>query len=232
MCTDLITLEQLNYNEALRYMGCKDGKADKLTLSMLEECEQLVLENCIPRYRYAFFTIQKQENGIVVGNTTLLLTGNDISQHLEHCFGIVLLCATISGKIDTLIRTTQLSDMTKALIINSFSGVAIEQLCDKLEEEIHLVIQQKFPQCYTTWRYSPGYGDLPITLQKDILTVLDAPRKIGLCATESMTLTPIKSVTAVIGLSYEPVAPSKRGCSCCNLKNVCPFRKAGSHCVG
>ena len=207
----MIKLENLDFDEALRYMGCKNREAaDSRTLSMMEECEKLVIENSVPRYRY-----------------TLILKGNDIRQHLTECFGIILMCATLSGKIDALIRKTQLEDMTRAVIVNALASVAIEQLCDKAEVEIY----ENLDKCYKTWRYSPGYGDFPIELQKDILTVLDAPRKIGLCTGCSMTLTPIKSVTAVTGLSHKPVSPRKRGCLSCNLRNTCQYRKVGNHCV-
>lgn len=224
----MINLENLDFDEALRYMGCKSRKAaDSRTMSMLEECEKLVIENSVPRYRYKVFDIEETDSGIQLKNSTLILKGNDIRNHLKDCFGIILMCATLSGKIDALIRKTQLEDMTKAVIINALASVAIEQVCDKAEKEIYA----SMGECYKTWRYSPGYGDFPIELQKDILTVLDAPRKIGLCTGSSMTLTPIKSVTAVTGLSHQPVSPRKRGCLSCNLRDTCQYRKVGNHCV-
>ncbi|MBQ2444726.1 MAG: methionine synthase [Clostridia bacterium] len=224
----MIKLENLDLDEALRYMGCKSREAaDTHTLAMLEECEKLVIENSIPRYQYKVFDIEETFSGIQLKNSTLILQGSDIKNHLKDCFGIILMCATLSGKIDALIRKTQLEDMTKAVIINALASVAIEQVCDKAEKEIYAGIGD----CYKTWRYSPGYGDFPIELQKDILTVLDAPRKIGLCTGSSMTLTPIKSVTAVTGLSHKPVLPKKRGCLSCNLRDTCQYRKVGNHCV-
>lgn len=227
----MINLENLDYNEALRYMGCKKGMADNITMSMLPECESLVIKNSVPRYNYGIFDIEEAEDKIKVLNTNLILTGDDIKRHLKDCFGIVLMCATLSGAIDILIRKSQLEDMSKAIIINSLSSVAIEQVCNKAEEEIYKDIDNRYEKCYKTWRYSPGYGDLPIELQKNILNILDAPRKIGLCTSDNMTLTPIKSVTAIIGLSYKPVAPAKRGCLCCNLKDTCQYRKVGNHCA-
>lgn len=223
----MITLNKLNFDEALRYMGCKKNMADARTIDMLREYEQLVILNSIPRYCYKVFDINETDSGIEISGTNLVLNGKDIKKHLKDCFGVVIMCATLSGKIDTIIRKAQLEDMSKAIVVNSLSSVAIEQVCDRAEEEIYTSL----PHCYKTWRYSPGYGDLPITLQKDILNVLDAPRKIGLCTDSSMMLTPIKSVTAVIGLSHSPVSPAKRGCLCCNLKNTCQYRKVGNHCV-
>ncbi len=222
-----MTLSNLNYDEALRYMGCKKSKIDNHTITLLNECEKLVISNSVPRYCYKIFDIKEIESGVEIIGTNLILNGEDIKNHLKNCFGVVIMCATLSGGIDALIRRAQLEDMSKAIVINSLASVAIEQLCDKAEEEIYTTI----PHCYKTFRYSPGYGDLPITLQKDILNILDAPRKIGLCTTQSFMLTPIKSVTAIIGLSNTEVTNKKRGCLGCNLKNTCQFRKAGNHCV-
>ena len=64
MC--LITLENLNFDEALRYIGCKKGMADKRTMDLLAECESLVIESSMPRYRYGVFDIQEARNGIEV----------------------------------------------------------------------------------------------------------------------------------------------------------------------
>ena len=49
-------------------------------------------------------------------------------------------------------------------------------------------------------RYSPGFGDLPITVQKEFLNLLDAGRRMGITLGESFLMAPSKSVTAIIGL--------------------------------
>ena len=46
-------------------------------------------------------------------------------------------------------------------------------------------------------RRSPGYGELPLELSREILTKLDATRRLGVSLTESLLLVPTKSVTAL-----------------------------------
>ena len=106
------------------------------------------------------------------------------------------------------------------------SSDVIAQVANIGEE---LIVSEN-PTHYTTWRFSPGYGDYPIELQSDFLRLLDAPRKIGLCTNNNSILTPTKSVTAVMGLSENPVDRKRRGCQSCNLAKTCKFRKAGTHC--
>lgn len=129
--------------------------------------------------------------------------------------------------VDGLIRKAQVEDMARAVVLDALASVAVEQLCQKLEEQIGC----DFAQYYKTWRFSPGYGDLPIELQRDFLNVLDAPRKIGVCTSESCMLTPAKSVTAVIGLSREEIKKKRRSCADCTMRERCAFRKAGERCV-
>ena len=43
---------------------------------------------------------------------------------------------------------------------------------------------------FTRPRFSPGYGDLPLTVQKDFFRVLDCTRKIGLSLNDSLLMSP------------------------------------------
>ena len=47
-------------------------------------------------------------------------------------------------------------------------------------------------------RYSPGYGDWDLPVQREVLELVEA-KSIGLSLTETFILQPRKSVTAVIG---------------------------------
>ena len=52
-------------------------------------------------------------------------------------------------------------------------------------------------------RYSPGYGDYPLSEQQRLLTILDAPRTVGVSLTDTLVMAPSKSVSAVIGVKME-----------------------------
>ena len=102
----------------------------------------------------------------------------------------------------------------------------VEQGCDGAEKEL----AARFPGQYLTDRFSPGYGDLPLSLQGNICTALDAPRRLGLHVTESSLLNPVKSVTAVVGLSDQPQKARIRGCTYCQMRESCALHKGGNHC--
>ena len=221
-----VMLNKLNRQEALRYMGCGDAVPDEKMLGMLEECEAALLAVIKPCCIYHVFDIEDTEDGVAVCGTSLVLAGRSVREHLAGCTKAVLMAATLSAHAEKVIRRYEATDMTRAVIADSLASAAVEQVCDKAEEEI----TREFSRYHRTWRFSPGYGDLPLDIQGSFLDVLQAPKRIGLSATQSDILIPRKSVTAVIGLSENEIPKGRRGCSECNMKEVCAFRKKGDHC--
>ena len=65
---------------------------------------------------------------------------------------------------------------------------------------------------------------LDIHHQKDILQMLDTAKTIGLTMTDSYMLTPVKSVTALIGISDSDEKCHIKGCESCG-KTDCIYRR-------
>ena len=156
----------------------------------------------------------------------LLLPGEDLKAHLAGCGRAAVFCATLGAETDAIIRRTERLDMAKALTLDCCASAAVEAVCDRIEEEL----QGKFPGCSFPFRYSPGYGDLPLEVQGPLLDLLDAPRRVGLCAASSHLLTPRKSVTAILGMADGKIEEKKRSCLGCPAQDSCQYRKAGGHC--
>ncbi|WP_312640446.1 vitamin B12 dependent-methionine synthase activation domain-containing protein [Hydrogenoanaerobacterium sp.] len=221
-----IVLDAIPVEEVLRYLGC--SKESSAMTALAESCSAELLAAAVPRWLYRVFDLIPAENesGVALAQCGFVLPGADITALLKHCEQAVLLCATLSLGVDNLLRRAQLTDMSRGVVLDSCATAAVEVLCDQVQAEIEV----QFPGCYFTMRYSPGYGDLPLTIQKDFLQLLDAPKQIGLCATESCILTPHKSVTAVIGIAKQPINQHKRSCQTCNLRETCAFRKREEYC--
>ena len=96
-------------------------------------------------------------------------------------------------------------------------------------EEIRRAAAAEGKSC--TWRFSPGYGDLPLVCQRDFLGLLDAPRQIGLTLTPQLMMVPEKSVSAIIGVGAPSREGPRRGCEGCALQKNCVYRREGLHCA-
>lgn len=212
----MIKLESLNRKEVVRYLGGAGIQLNYRMDRLMDECEREILSKASPKFLYAEYDLPCPE----------LMRGKDIENHLSGCQQAVVMCATLGTEIDKLIRISQIADMARAVVLDSFASVAVEQVCAKVDE----LIAEKYSGMNMTFRFSPGYGDYPIEMQKEFLKMLDAPRKIGLTTNDNCLLMPSKSVTAVLGLSSEPIERKKRGCAVCNMRETCRFRRNGDHC--
>ena len=220
-----ISLTQINPDEVLRYMGTPPDQAGADLRALAETCAQEVLSAARPRWAYRVFDLTPQAEGVRL-DCGLLLPGEDLKRHLKDCRRAALFCATLSAQVDALIRRAESGDMLRALALDCCAAAAVEEVCDQIEGEL----QGQFPGCFFPFRFSPGYGDLPLTLQGPLLNLLDAPRKVGLCASSTHILTPRKSVTAILGIADHPIEANTRSCVGCPAHDGCQYRKSGGHC--
>ena len=220
-----VTISHVDTDEVLRYMGCPPEKADAQLRALVEGCAGELLTVARPRWAWREMALTQEPQGVRLENG-LLLPGADLKGHLAGCCRAAVFCATLGAETDTLIRRAEQRDMGRALALDCCASAAVEELCDQIELEL----QSKFPGCFFPYRYSPGYGDLPLEIQEELLNLLDAPRRVGLCTNESFLLTPRKSVTAILGISENQLEPTHRSCLGCPAREGCQYRKAGGHC--
>lgn len=192
----MITLGEISKAEAARYMGIRTAP-DIMTAELLDRYEEIVRARLRPAYVFREAEIEFSVDGIYLTGLAVPLMGKSIYKLLSGYKMAIVLAATVSAEADRLIREVSVTDMAAAVVADALCSAAIEQVCDRAEAEIFGDI----PKEQRTYRFSPGYGDLPIELQSDLLNYLNAQRRIGLSCTDSYLLTPTKSVTAIIGLN-------------------------------
>ncbi len=221
----MIAVTRLNTDEVLRYMGCPPDRAHGALREQVEDCAGELLGAVRPRWSWRAVEIAFEAGGIRLEGG-LLLPGQDLKSHLAGCGRAAVFCATLGAEVDALIRRAERQDMARAFTLDCCASAAVEAVCDRIETEL----QEKFPGCSFPFRYSPGYGDLPLEVQGPLLELLDAPRRAGLCATQTHLLTPRKSVTAILGAADGKIERTKRSCLGCPAQGSCQYRKAGGHC--
>lgn len=216
---------ELDVMEALRYLGAGDRPPETLRQSV-EETARMLTATLQPRFVYRVFSLNHEGEGIRLMEADLLLPGHTAGRMLETCDQAVLLACTLGAEFDTLLRREQARDMARAAILNACGSAWVEAGCDAAEREI----AERFPRRFLTDRFSPGYGDLPLSLQPTVCAALDVRRRLGIHVSNSNLMTPVKSVTAIIGLSDGPQMARIRGCGFCSMRETCQLRKGGKTC--
>ena len=113
-----------------------------------------------------------------------------------------------------------MKDIALGMAGQAICAALIESYCNEIEVEI----KKEFSESYLKSRFSPGYGDWDLSAQAEILDMLATAKQIGLSYTSGMMLSPLKSVTAVIGISEKNDCKQEDKCKICKMKN-CQFRK-------
>ncbi|MBO5670319.1 MAG: Vitamin B12 dependent methionine synthase activation subunit [Clostridia bacterium] len=183
----------------LRYAGCREAT---------EEI-RAVLADCIAEsadaleYKVCYTELPLTVTGNVCDFGVLSVTSEKLADHLRGCHRAVLFAATVGVTFDRLIARYGRVSPARAMLLQAFGAERIEALCDAFCGDLAKMADLR-P------RFSPGYGDLPLTVQRDIFPVLDCARKIGLTLNDSCLMSPSKSVTAFVGLC-DPTAEISGG---------------------
>lgn len=211
--------EPINRSLWLRYLQAgeeasgSDGHSQML-MRQMDEAEQLLLQAAQGRWIYRILDLAQ-----------VPAEGMSIRKHLEGCREAAILAVTIGSGIDALIRRYEITNMVMAMLLDTGASVLAEQAADLAEQEMRERLA-----CFCTPRFSPGYGDYPVTCQRQILQLADAGRKIGLSLTAGDMMVPHKSITGVYGLADQPVAGRLATCEECLLREKCELRAQGRHC--
>lgn len=126
-----------------------------------------------------------------------------LAKHLSGCHAVYLVCGTIGAMFDALQRRTAAKSASDAFILQAIGAAAIEAWMDSVEDEIR---RELAPGEILAPRYSPGYGGWQLEAQRDLLSILDAPRTVGVALTDTLLMVPSKSVSAVIGVKKGEVS--------------------------
>lgn len=186
-------LQKTDRREVLRYLGYTCPSADISGLTpLLEECEAHVLAVQDLKAVYSLFDIERGEDGLDLGFAKT--HSRDLERYLSGCSRLALFAATAGLGIDRLIARYNRLSPARAAVTQALGAALVEEWCN--------IVHSRLTAQYgaLTARFSCGYGDLPLTLQRDIFAALDVTRKIGITLSADCFMTPSKSVTAIVGI--------------------------------
>ncbi len=209
-----------DYETLEHYLGGLD-EYTRCTADMLMEKLRAV---CTPRETHREYAVLRKSDGIYLFDERF--EGEDIKKHLADCDRCVVLAVTLGVKADGLLRAFESSDMSAAVILDSLASVLTEQVCDQVQD----MLEKEYEGYFLTDRYSPGYGDLPLSANKTIERMLETPKRIGATVLENFLLLPRKTVTAIIGISEKETKGHMAGCENCCVYEKCTLRREGKSC--
>ncbi|MBN1824556.1 MAG: hypothetical protein JW803_09590 [Endomicrobiales bacterium] len=174
-----------------------DEKTDELIAESIETAKKLI----VPRQVVAFSAVKKEGGQGLRLEPGFKITSKDIAKLLDNCETAYGFAVTIGNKIEEKRDLhVQEKETTRALVMDAIGSVMAEELAEITHSQIR---QETKPKgLFATRRFSPGYGDWPLSAQKDFLAWLGA-ESIGIKLTDNFQMLPEKSVSAILGLARE-----------------------------
>jgi len=196
-------LPPVDVKEVWRYCGCKTIPEDQESLDLMDE-------------------ILRDYTGIARGKVCFVrcehmpfdTDSKGLARVIKGSREIIVFAATVGIEFDRVIGRFKRTSPSKALILQALGAERAEALCDLFCSGFE----------GRTSRYSPGYGDLPLATQKDVMALLQCESKIGISLNDSLLMTPSKSVTAIFGIRDGAGNADGHDCSNCGLLS-CEYRR-------
>ena len=173
------------------------------SLPVMEKCRSALEAVLSYRYGYVCLPLSFPEEGLCrFGDEALQIRSRDLYKNLRSCSRAYLLCTTVGIGVDRLLKRLRITSPAEYFITDAMASAAVESLCDVLSGRLEQTAE-------TTWgcdcrpRYSPGYGDCGIENQKLVLDRLNAGKLLGISLNEQYFMTPVKTITAIMGIKNE-----------------------------
>ncbi len=222
---------RLNRAEALGYLGYAGQELDAALEERVERAACACERDLRVSYVFATFLIEEASaGGLRLAGCGLELPGADLAAHVAGAQALTLMACTLGAASEREMARARALSATDGLLYSTCCSALVEAGANAVEALIVEAAAERGLHT-TEWRFSPGYGDLPLSVQPAFVRALDATRRIGLSVAPSHLMVPMKSVTAVVGLFAEtPAAGGRPGCSLCQIQDSCVLRAAGRCC--
>ena len=206
--------------EIIRYLGYGRQIPDAEVLALIETCVQEVEAAAEPKSVMRRFPVDVCKDSVqAVG---LTFQSRQLARNLKDCGEVVFFAATLGTGVDRLLQTYARLQVSKAVVVQATAAAAIEAYCNQCQRALESECAEE--GLFVRPRYSPGYGDLSLAVQADVLQVLQAQKRVGIVLTDGDVMLPEKSVTALMGLSPVRTACHREGCEICG--NIgCAYRR-------
>ena len=178
----------INDNELSSRLGHRCSHTDPELYRVFEA----VLQAAEPRYAFTRVKLSYTDEGAVdLGFATV--SSSALLKNLCGAGEAFLFVVTLGVEVDRLLARLLKTSPAEAFIFDAVASALAEAACDVVEEEIK-------GELLCSHRFSPGYGDFSIDHQSALLTFLGTPAHLGVCVGESGLMTPMKTVSAVMGI--------------------------------
>ncbi len=210
--------------QVARLLGVQDDRpAHRRWLRLIDELIEELAPLAEPRGLYRIDRLQRLDRRELLTESGARFRGA-VAGFLAGAHRVAAFVVTIGPQLENLARRWLKSgDVMRGTIADAIASEAVESAAGQLQQIVARQVADD--DASVTPRYSPGYCGMNVDQQQPLFAWLPAER-IGVRLSESCLMTPIKSISGLIGIGPRAViGPQKYPCTRC-AKSDCMMRRA------
>ena len=150
-----------------------------------------ILKLASPKYAAVLCDVEYEDDAVVIDGKRIY--SEALKKNLGGAKSAYIIAVTLGIEVDRYLKRQSVASPARHFIADGAASALAEALADICEAEISKNTKLR-P------RFSPGYADLPLSVQSFILSRLSADKLLGITLTDSYLMVPTKSITAIIGI--------------------------------
>ena len=193
MITGIVDVSSLRVSE--QELRARLGEITAGVAELLGKCSAAVLGAA--EGRYAALTVEISDNdGESLRLDGHLVESRALAKNLRGASSAHIIAVTLGVGVDRLLRKFAQISGAELAVADGYASALCEALCDEVSDRLSegLTVRPRF---------SPGYGDFPLSEQRWLLDKLSAGRTLGITLGDSLLITPVQSISAVMGIVDE-----------------------------
>lgn len=215
-------MKEPTFRTAARYLGAKTAQQAEEIRPLMEKAEAALLPQVSFKQLVKRYPVIVSDGNFRLGGLPAIP-----SQHLCRLFegameGLAV-AVTLGAEVDTLVKRLLLTDPALGAAVGAYASAYVDELLDGVMEKE----QSKLAPLRLSPRFSPGYGDVPLSYQKPLTEALECWR-MGIRLTDSCLMLPEKSITALCAIlpPGECTESLRREHACDRCPDIhCPYRE-------
>lgn len=178
---------KLDINETARRLNTERG----YTNALIEKCDEALKKAVECSFCAEETAVRIAGDEVDLG--FVKIQSRSLSKNLEGCKSAFVFAMTLGTNVDRIIKKLSVTSVSEHFITDALASSYAEAAMDYAEEII-----KNGKECSV--RFSPGYGDVPLEIQKNVIEYIGAEKLLNIKLGESFIMTPMKSVTAIMGI--------------------------------
>lgn len=158
----------------------------------IKNCEDKIIGQINYKYAYVKLPLSLEEQNVCDFGFAKL-ESKSLYKNLAGCNSVYFMAATVGVGVDRFLSRLAITSQAEHFICDGIASSAVESLANYINDELKKDHELR-P------RFSPGFGDLDIRFQKDLLNRLNAGQVLCVSLNDQFFMTPVKTITAIIGI--------------------------------